>query len=186
MEGTGKMLDYTAHMYSGQEHTSVKGRQANRQGKEYARHPPWLVLPDQASRPWRPPGQRDTEAMQSPGGGGSGGALPETLGQKYRLIYLSVSVRTKNGAKTVGRLPPAGPTFLNRPTPCALRCGCWLGLHCSQESPKSTPGSRGTILSGRRLTPPSSHISFSVFSPCCGFLQGGGVNPLGEPAVDQR
>src|SRR5262249_22311819 len=90
MEGTGKMLDYTAHMYSGQEHTSVKGRQANRQGKEYARHPPWLVLPDQASRPWRPPGQRDTEAMQSPGGGGSGGALPETLGQKYRLIYLSV------------------------------------------------------------------------------------------------
>src|SRR2546429_222885 len=42
-----------------------------------------------ASRPSRTPGQRDTEAMQSPGGGGAGGALPQTPEQKYRLIYLS-------------------------------------------------------------------------------------------------
>ena len=76
MEVTGNMLDYTAHMYNSQEHTSVKRRQAKRQGKEYALHQPWLVLPDQASRPWRTLGQRDPEAMQSPGGGGSGGALP--------------------------------------------------------------------------------------------------------------
>jgi len=48
---TGKMLDYTAHMYSSQDQTSVKGRQAQRQGKEYALHPPWLVLPDQVSEP---------------------------------------------------------------------------------------------------------------------------------------
>src|SRR6266571_1079094 len=43
-----------------------------------------------ASRPSRTPGQRDTEAIPHPGGGGSGGALPQTPGQKYRLIYLSV------------------------------------------------------------------------------------------------
>ena len=29
--------------------------------------------------------------MQRPGGGGSGGALPQTPGQKYRLIYLSAA-----------------------------------------------------------------------------------------------
>jgi len=29
--------------------------------------------------------------MQSPGGGGAGGALPQTPEQKYRLIYLSAS-----------------------------------------------------------------------------------------------
>src|SRR2546428_10318422 len=43
-----------------------------------------------ASRPSRTPGQRDTEAILHPGGGGSGGALPQTPEQKYRLIYLSV------------------------------------------------------------------------------------------------
>ena len=48
---TGNTLDYTAHMYSSQGQTSVKRRQAKRQGKEYALHPPWLVLPDQASEP---------------------------------------------------------------------------------------------------------------------------------------
>src|SRR3989454_11592052 len=51
MDMTGKMLDYTVHMYSSQGQTSVKRRQAKRQGKEYALHPPWLVLPDQASEP---------------------------------------------------------------------------------------------------------------------------------------
>jgi hypothetical protein len=51
MDMTGKMLDYTAHMYSSQGQTSAKRKQAKRQGKEYARHPPWLVLPDQASEP---------------------------------------------------------------------------------------------------------------------------------------
>src|SRR5215813_12642694 len=81
---TGNMLDYTAHMYSSQEHTSVKIRQAKRQGKEDALHPAWLVLPDQASRPSRTPGQRDTEAILHPGGGASGGALPQTSEQKYR------------------------------------------------------------------------------------------------------
>src|SRR2546427_10716758 len=45
-----------------------------------------------ASRPSRTPGQRDTEAMQSPGGGGAGGALPQTPEQKYRLIYLSAQI----------------------------------------------------------------------------------------------
>jgi len=29
----------------------------------------------------------------------------------------SGSVRTKNGAKAVGRLPPKEPTFLNKPSP---------------------------------------------------------------------
>src|SRR5215468_6908663 len=33
--------------------------------------------------------QRDTEVLRGPGGGGFGGALPQTPGQKYRLIYLS-------------------------------------------------------------------------------------------------
>jgi hypothetical protein len=42
-----------------------------------------------ASRPSRTPGQRDTEAIRHPGGGGAGGALPQTPEQKYRLIYLS-------------------------------------------------------------------------------------------------
>jgi hypothetical protein len=48
---TGNMLDNTAHMNSSKDQTSVKIRQAKRQGKEYALHPPWLVLPDQASEP---------------------------------------------------------------------------------------------------------------------------------------
>src|SRR5262249_7068488 len=56
-----------------------------------------------ASRPWRTPGQRDPEVLQSPGGGGSGGALPQTPEQKYRLIYLSVPADT--GAKIPFDLP---------------------------------------------------------------------------------
>jgi hypothetical protein len=41
------------------------------------------------------------------------------------------------------------------------------------------------MCSGRRPTPPSIQPSFSVFSQGLGFLQGGGVHPLGEPPVDQ-
>ena len=87
---TGNTLDYTTHMYSSQGQTSVKRRQAKRQGKEYALHPPWLVLPDQASEPTlayaRAAGHRgDVESRRW----GSGGALPQTPEQKYRLIYLS-------------------------------------------------------------------------------------------------
>ena len=65
---TGNTLDYTAHMYSSQGQTSVKRRQAKRQGKEYALHPPWLVLPDQASEPTlayaRAAGHRDAAASR--------------------------------------------------------------------------------------------------------------------------
>src|SRR5262245_47309053 len=68
---------------------------------------------------------------------------------------------------------------------CALRDGCWLGLNCSQGSPKETTGSTWTIFRGRRPTPPSIQLSFSVFAQCFGFLYVGGIQPLGEPAVDQ-
>ncbi len=92
---TGNTLDYTAHMYSSQGQTSVKRRQAKRQGKEYALHPPWLVLPDQASEPTlayaRAAGHRGDTA--SGVCGGAGGALPQTPEQKYRLIYLSAPLR---------------------------------------------------------------------------------------------
>jgi hypothetical protein len=68
---------------------------------------------------------------------------------------------------------------------CALRDGCLLGLNCSQASSKETTGSIWTICSSRRPTPPSIQLSFSVFSQCFGFLQVGGVKPLGEPAIDK-
>ena len=70
---TGNMLDYTAHMYSSQDQTSVKRRQAKRQGKAHALHPPWLVLPDQVSEPPCKRRERDTEALRHPGGGVPGG-----------------------------------------------------------------------------------------------------------------
>jgi hypothetical protein len=41
------------------------------------------------------------------------------------------------------------------------------------------------MCSGRRPTPPSIQPSFSVFSQGLGFLQGGGVHPLGAPPVEQ-
>jgi hypothetical protein len=43
-------------------------------------------------------------------------------------VWGSGSVRTKNGAKAVGRLPPKEPTFLNRPSPSFLLSEtgvCW-------------------------------------------------------------
>src|SRR5215813_2018312 len=43
--------------------------------------------------------QRDPEALQRPGGGGSGGALPETPEQKYRLFYLSDAQAMPTGAR---------------------------------------------------------------------------------------
>jgi hypothetical protein len=76
------MLDYTAHMYSSKDQTSVGVRQA----KEYTLHPPWFWLPDHASALTCRHRQRDPEALQRPGGGGFGGALPQTPEQKYRLI----------------------------------------------------------------------------------------------------
>jgi hypothetical protein len=62
---------------------------AKRQAKKYAPHPPGLVLPATASALTCRRRQRDPEALQSPGGGDSGGVLPQTPEQKYRLIYLS-------------------------------------------------------------------------------------------------
>src|SRR6516225_1603508 len=77
------MRDYTAHMYSSQGHTSVKIRQAKRQGKEYAPHPPWLVLPDQASEPTltyaRAPGHRGAAASRR---WGLRGCAPADTGAK--------------------------------------------------------------------------------------------------------
>src|SRR5262249_61637924 len=55
----GKMLDYTAHMYSSKEKTSARGRQA----KEYTPHPVWLVVPDQVSKSTCKRRQRAPEAM---------------------------------------------------------------------------------------------------------------------------
>src|SRR6516162_3082581 len=82
-EVTGKMRDYTAHMYSSQGHTSVQIRQAKRQGKEYAPHPPWLVLPDQASEPTltyaRAPGHRGAAASRR---WGLRGCAPADTGAK--------------------------------------------------------------------------------------------------------
>ena len=57
--------------------------------KWYAPPPPWLWLPDNASEHTCRRRPRDTEALLRPGGGGSGGALPETPGQKYHLNFLS-------------------------------------------------------------------------------------------------
>ena len=57
---TGKMRDYTAHMYISKEKTSARRRQA----KEYTPHPLWLVLPDPVSEPPGKRRQRDTEAMR--------------------------------------------------------------------------------------------------------------------------
>src|SRR2546426_10939722 len=74
-------------MYSIQGHTSVRIRQV----KWYAPHPPWLLMPDKASEHTCRRRQRFKDSMLRPGGGGSGGALPETPGQKYRLNFLSVS-----------------------------------------------------------------------------------------------
>jgi len=75
MEGTGKMLDYTAHMYSSQEHTLVRGRPA----KEDAPHPLWLMLLVTASALTlayaRAAGHRGDAAF---GRRRSGGALPQT------------------------------------------------------------------------------------------------------------
>src|SRR5262249_36003506 len=62
---TEKMLDYTVHMFSSKEKTSVRGRQA----KEDTPHPLWLVLPAQVSPPPCKCRQRDTEARLSSGGG---------------------------------------------------------------------------------------------------------------------
>ncbi len=49
---------------------------------------PWRRPPNLASAPPCRRRQLYTEALQSPGGGGAGGALPQTPGQKYRLFYL--------------------------------------------------------------------------------------------------
>ena len=86
------MRDYTAHMYSSQGHTSVQIRQAKRQGKEYAPHPPWLVLPDQASEPTltyaRAPGHRGAAASRR---WGLRGGAPADTGAK---IPFNLPIRT--------------------------------------------------------------------------------------------
>src|SRR6266567_5657028 len=66
---TGKMLDYTVHMYSSQEHTSARRRRATRQAKWHAPHPPWRWLLATASASPCRRRQRDTEAPLSPRGG---------------------------------------------------------------------------------------------------------------------
>jgi len=75
MEGTGKMLDYTAHMYSSQDKTSTRRRQA----KWYAPYPPWLVLPVSASELTCRRRQRDTEALRL-----QGGAVPGVRSHRHR------------------------------------------------------------------------------------------------------
>ena len=75
---TNRRSFYTARMYSIQDHASVRIRQAKRQAKWYAPHAPWLLMPDKASEHTCRRRQRDKDAMLRPGGGGSGGALPET------------------------------------------------------------------------------------------------------------
>src|SRR6266705_6484561 len=83
-----------------------------KQATRYAPYPPWFVLPDHASALTCRHRQRDPEALQSPGSGGSGGALPQTPEQKYRLCYLSVQfVRQGWGLRVggvwlIGWLPP--------------------------------------------------------------------------------
>src|SRR5438034_11846090 len=88
MSRRGSVSDDTAHMYNVQDNTSVRMR--IRQAKWYAPHPPWRWMPDKASSLTCRRRQRDKEAMLSPGGGGSGGAIPQTPGQKCRLNFLSV------------------------------------------------------------------------------------------------
>src|SRR5215475_11799339 len=78
---TGKMLDYTAHMYSSKEKTSARGRQA----KEYTPHPLWLVVPDQVSESPCTRRQRDPEAMLR-SGGGVPGDTPRDTGAKIPFI----------------------------------------------------------------------------------------------------
>ena len=65
MEVTGKIIDYPAHMYSIQEHTSVRRRQA----KGYAPHPLWLLLPAKARELTCRRRQGDKDALLRPGGG---------------------------------------------------------------------------------------------------------------------
>jgi hypothetical protein len=73
-----------------------------------------------ASRPSRTPGQRDTEAIRHPGGGGAGGALPQTPEQKYRLIYLSAAAPaptpSDEGSKTDAPPAPWTPSDRGLPT----------------------------------------------------------------------
>ena len=97
----------------------------------------------------------------------------------------SGSVRTKNGAKAVGRLPPKEPTFLNRPSPsfCAQRRG-FAGTSRSPGEPKVDRWSPMDTFE-REASATSLHLSCSVFSPCFGFLHVGGVTPLRAPAGDQ-
>jgi hypothetical protein len=96
---------------------------------------------------------------------------PVAYGQKTALRPLAV-YRRKSLRSSTGLAPHS-----------TLRDGCLLGLNCSQASSKETTGSTWTIFRGRRPTPPSIQLSFSAFSQCFGFLQVGGVQPLGEPAV---
>ena len=98
---------------------------------------------------------------------------PVAYGQKTARRPLAV-YRRKRRRSSTGLAPH-----------CALRDGGWLGRNWSQASPKETAGGTGTMCRGRRPTPPASPLSFSVFSQGFGFLPGGGVNPLGEPAIDQ-
>src|SRR5574341_2276657 len=89
----GSVSDYTAHMCSIQGNTSARRKQAQGQAKWYAPHPLWLLMPARASELTCRRRQRYKDAMLSPGGGGSGGALPQTPGQKCRLIFLSAAQR---------------------------------------------------------------------------------------------
>src|SRR5947209_6985820 len=52
---------------------------------------PWRRTPNLASALTCRRRERDIETLRRPGGGGAGGALPQTPAQKYRLIYLSAT-----------------------------------------------------------------------------------------------
>ena len=77
-------------------------RQAKRQGKEYAPHPPWLVLPDQASEPTltyaRAPGHRGAAASRR---WGLRGCAPADTGAKIpfnlpiRALYQERNVKPR-------------------------------------------------------------------------------------------
>src|SRR5262245_49591948 len=120
--------------------------------------------PPLAAAPWLPPGEPYSPTVR-----GGPVAYREKAARSPLAVYHRKSLR-------------ASTSLVSH---CVLRDGCVLGRHCFQASPTETAGSTGTMCSGRRPTPPSLQPSFSVFSQGLGFLQGGGVQPLGEPPVDQ-
>jgi len=114
-----------------------------RQAKWYAPHPPWLWMPDKASEHTCRRRQRYKDAMLRPGGGGPGGALPETPGQKDRLNFL-LCCRCCQALLHIFSSPHSLGSVSHRPEPS----GGFFGAQTSRLQCPSTRADADTINTG--------------------------------------